>query len=350
MKILIIKTSSLGDIVHSYPVISFLKSKFPKAQIDFVVEKPFAELLSSHPFVDNVIEVDTKTWKKSFQQAKDGIKNLKGLLKEKKYDVSFDLQGNMKSGFIVSLVKAKDKVGFGLKTAVERPNCIFNRIRFNPPKRCNVREENLYLVREYFKFFEEDITPYTRIQLNISESSKQMIAHTLNHSMFKEKPIVMVCPGSIWQNKQITETALKGFLQKMQDHLRCSFIFVWGTLKEKEYVDGLNHAFKGTGIVLDKLPLPVLQNLMGKMDLVLAMDSLPLHLAETAGVKTFSFFGPTLSDKFMPLGDKHGAFQGVCPYGKKIERRCPILRSCKTGACLRNVQSDALFSAFLNSP
>ncbi|HRD56369.1 MAG TPA: glycosyltransferase family 9 protein, partial [Parachlamydiaceae bacterium] len=292
---------------------------------------------------------DTKAWKKSFQNAKEGIKKLKEVLRQTKYDVSFDLQGNMKSGFIVSLVKAKDKVGFGLKAATERPNCLFNRIRFNPPKRCNVREENLYLVREYFKFFEEDISPYTLVELQIPASGKEMISKILSLAVLHERPKVMVCSGSIWQNKQITESSLKGFLKKLQEHLDCSFIFTWGSLKEKEYAESLKNSFKSSSLVLDKIPLPVLQNLMGKMDLVLAMDSLPLHLAGTVGVKTFSFFGPTSSEKFMPMDIMHGAFQGVCPYGRKFDRQCPILRSCKTGACLKDAQADALFSAFLSS-
>jgi len=83
------------------------------------------------------------------------------------------------------------------------------------------------------------------------------------------------------------------------------------------------------------------------MQLVIAMDSLPLHLAGTTNTKTFSFFGPSSSAKFMPMGEQHHAFQGSCPYGKVIQRRCPIIRTCKTGACLRGISSDTLFDAFL---
>jgi heptosyltransferase-1 len=65
MKILLIKTSSLGDIIHAFPTLSFLRQKFPDAKIDWVVEKPFAELVKAHPFVNDVLTVDTKGWRKN---------------------------------------------------------------------------------------------------------------------------------------------------------------------------------------------------------------------------------------------------------------------------------------------
>ncbi len=147
----------------------------------------------------------------------------------------------------------------------------------------------------------------------------------------------MVCPGSMWQNKQITIEAMKVFLSKLEKHLNCSFIFVSGTEKEKEYVNELVKLFGESSLCLGRLHLAVLQNLMAKMKLVIAMDSLPLHLAGTTDVATFSFFGPSSSTKYKPLGKNHHAFQGVCPYGRQIQRLCPVLRTCKTGACLREV-------------
>ncbi len=344
MNILIVKTSSLGDIIHAYPVLSYLKEKYPDACIDFIVEKPFSELVTNHPHVSNTILIDTKKWRKNLKSAFQGIKNLRQEIQKKEYDICFDLQCNMKSGVIVSLVRCKNKVGFGFKTAVEKPNCLFNNIRFNPIKTCNVRDENLHIVKSYFNdhhnpYFEKPIT------LKISEQDKLIIDAVLT-SIHSDKPKVMVAPGSIWQNKQVAPQALQTFLKRLEAHLNCSFIFVWGSAKEKEYVEELKKNFTH-GIVIDKLSLSALQNLMAKMDLVIAMDSLPLHLAGTTDVSTYSFFGPSSAAKFMPLGKQHHAFQGSCPYGRIIQRRCPILRKCKTGACLREISGDELFANFI---
>lgn len=341
MNILIVKTSSLGDIIHAYPVLSYLKTHFPQCKIDFVVEKPFSELVVNHPFVDHVIQIDTKNWRKSPLTAIKGISELRREIRLKDYDVCFDCQGNLKSGLIVSQVRSHKKIGFGFKTAMEWPNCLFNNIRFDPDKNCNVREENLFLVEQYFKI--GALLEEPSIKLNISDHEKTLIDSVLSTNT---KPKVMVCPGSMWQNKQIKQPVMQEFLKKLQAHLQCHFFFVWGSLKEKEYVEELASQFQNESSVLDKLSLSSLQNLMGHMELVIAMDSLPLHLAGTTKVKTFSFFGPSSSLKFKPIGEQHHAFQGVCPYGRTISRRCPILRTCKTGACLREISADILFNTY----
>jgi heptosyltransferase-1 len=85
---------------------------------------------------------------------------------------------------------------------------------------------------------------------------------------------------------------------------------------------------------------------MDSVDLVVAMDSLPLHLAGTTKVKTFSVFGASLASKFKPAGKKHLTLQGHCPYGRVFEKRCPILRTCPTGACIRSLTGKAVFNAF----
>lgn len=342
MKILIVKTSSLGDIIHSYSVLSYLRTHFPKAEIDFVVEKPFAELVLNHPFVNHVIQIDTKIWRKSVLALWRGMIATRREIRLKQYDVCFDLQGNLKSGLIVSQVKAKKKVGFGFKTAAEWPNCFFQHTRFDPPKICNVREENLILVEQYFK---KPAIDESVIELKISDDEKRQLDSLLPKSA---KPKVMVCPGSMWKNKQLPKQVMKAFLMKLQPHLNCHFIFVFGSLQEKEYVEELARQFPNDATVLDKLSLSCLQNLMDKMQLVVAMDSLPLHLAGTTKTKTFSFFGPSSSLKYKPIGNQHQAFQGTCPYERSIIRRCPILRTCKTGACLREVDADILFNAFLS--
>lgn len=343
MKILIVKTSSLGDIIHAYPVLSYLKKHFPEASIDFVVEKPFAELVANHPFVNDVIEVDTKQWRKKISSFFKGVSSFRKTLRSQTYDVCFDLQCNLKSGLIVAQVKAKHKVGFGFKTAIEWPNCFFNRIRFNPPKACNVREENLFLVEEYFRLKSGTIE---NANLQIGDHEKEHIEKLMQPLLNPTK--IMVCPGSIWQNKQITKETMIEFLKKVEAHKNCSFLFIWGSLKEKEYAEDLQANFTANSVVVERLSLSALQNLMSHMQLVIAMDSLPLHLAGTTNTPTFSFFGPSSSAKFMPMGKQHHAFQGTCPYGKIIQRRCPIIRTCKTGACLRSISSDVLFDAFLN--
>ena len=88
---------------------------------------------------------------------------------------------------------------------------------------------------------------------------------------------------------------------------------------------------------------------MASVDMVIAMDSLPLHLAGTTETPTFSIFGASSANKYKPKGKKHLAFQGTCPYKRTFERRCPVLRTCSTGACIRDLHGEELFHYFLQN-
>ncbi len=325
MKILIVKTSALGDIIHTFPVLDYLKQVAPQAKIDWIAEKPGAEIVKAQPQVHATLEIDTKKWRKGKNWGDIGLflKNLR----RTQYDVLFDLQGNFKSGIITAFAKAKVKVGFGPSTVHEWPNLLFTNLRYNPSSGQNVRQEILHLVQSYFEDY--------RLPPEVSKKPQSI-----------EGIPIMVCPGSFWPNKQLSPETLQAFLDKIAAHVpRSSFHFVWGNAQEKNWVETLSQKYPNSQIV-DKLPLPSLQTLMGQMKLVIAMDSLPLHLAGTTPVLTYSFFGASSAHKYNPLGPDHKMIQGQCPYGKTFERRCPILRTCPTGACIKGIQPNQIWDDF----
>ena len=180
-------------------------------------------------------------------------------------------------------------------------------------------------------------------RLKISQEQQAAIEAVIQKS---KRPIVMVCPGSAWRNKQLTTETLASFLDLLRDYLSCYFLFVWGSAEEKQMVEKLHTEFAAGSQIVDKMSLPMLQNMMVMSNLVIAMDSLPLHLAGTTGTPTFSVFGASSAAKYKPPGNQHYAFQGSCPYGRSFEKRCPILRTCPTGACIREVKAAELFEAF----
>jgi heptosyltransferase-1 len=134
VKILVIKTSSLGDIIQTYPTLSYLRSKFPHGQIDWIVESPCAELIQAHPHINSAFLINTKSWRRSLFNAGTfkEIGDFRQRLRAQVYDVIFDLQGNLKSGMILSQARGKDKVGFGWRSVPEWPNLLFTNRRFNP--------------------------------------------------------------------------------------------------------------------------------------------------------------------------------------------------------------------------
>jgi heptosyltransferase-1 len=152
----------------------------------------------------------------------------------------------------------------------------------------------------------------------------------------------MVACGSRWSNKKLDEKTLEELIEKIACGENAYFYFIGGSPAEKSNADHLHQLFPKSQSV-GGLSFALWQALMRKMDLVIAVDSAALALCGMTKTPSLSFFGPSLASVYKPLGDHHVAWQGSCPYGQKFLARCPLLRTCKTGACLKSASSDELF-------
>ncbi|MBU6384203.1 MAG: hypothetical protein KGQ49_04380 [Verrucomicrobia bacterium] len=332
-RVLIVKTSSLGDIIQSFVVLNDLKRRFPTCEIDWAVEAPFAPIVAAHPMVSRVISLEIK-------QRKHWLRGYR-LLRSQKYDVVFDLQANCKSGIITWLSRGAMKVGYGFQSVREWPNIFATHVRFNISKQQNIRLFYLELIERYFdRSLARDMEG---VSLHIDRSEKSKIEQIL--APLRPGPKLMVCPGSKWSNKQLKESTWIEFLQKIHTFCGANFLLMWGDEREKALCAHLAHHVPNA-FVIDKLPLPTWQNLMNAVDLVMAVDSGALHLSATTHTPSFSLFGPTSPQIFKPLGSHHVAIQGACPYGRVFEKQCPVLRSCPTGACIKELKAAELFQAF----
>lgn len=330
--ILIVKISSLGDIIHTFPVLHELHRRFPNASIDWVVSKELQSIVASHPLVRRAIPFKIDSVQAFFATI--------GRVRQESYDLLFDFQGNCKSGLVTFLAKSKHKVGFGLRTAREWPNVLATNHRFEISRDCNIRLFNLQLVQ---RFLGTELSVHDdRIALKISELEKLSLEKIL---VGKESGVrIMVCPGSKWPNKRVPLNTLRDFLQRIAQALDASFFFIWGSLPEKADCEYLSAVGRST--LVDKLDIPVWQSLIEQMDLMIAVDSSALHLCGTTSTPSFSIFGPTSPSVFKPLGNRHLAIQGRCPYGRSFQKQCPVLRTCPTGACMHHFDAETLFCTF----
>jgi heptosyltransferase-1 len=328
--ILIVKTSSLGDIVQTLHVLDFLHQLFPHAAIDWVVEKKFSSIISAHPRVRRAILIDR-------DQIFASLKSLRSTA----YDFLFDLQGNSKSGGLTFFARARVKVGFGLASVREWPNLFSTHFRFNSSETANIRVQYLSIISQFFQV--PIPSQESGILLKTSPQEKKRLESLLD----REKSCqIMICPGSHWMNKQLPMEVLLPFLSLIQKKYGAFFLLIWGTEAEKFFCERLQEAFPQESVIIDKLSLPSWQNLMSLVDLLIALDSSALHLCATTNTPSFSVFGPTSAEIFKPLGKHHFAFQGKCPYGRLFQKRCPILRTCPTGACIRTLDPNELFNSF----
>jgi heptosyltransferase-1 len=265
------------------------------------------------------------------------------MLKQNEYDAVFDLQGNLKSGLIDYFCRTQYKVGFSKQCVKERINTYFTNFTVDVVQ-GNVRDDMLAMVKSYFN----DKKPFSmpEIILKVEEGEKNKILEMLSHPNLQGKKRFCISPFSAWKNKELGMGELTSFLEKIQRRFDLSFLFLYGSEEERLKALELALHFPKTAIVVDRLSPAALQALMCQLEGVISMDSFPLHLAGTTKTPAFSFFGPSLGACFAPKGAEKAFVQGTCPYGIKFERRCPKLRTCETGACLKQLKAEALAQKF----
>ena len=120
MRIALIKTSSMGDVIHALPVVTDIVEAIPRARIDWVVEESFADLPRLHPRVDNVIPVAVRRWRRApfARRVRDEVGAVRARLREGGYDLALDLQGLVKSAVVARWTGAP-VAGFSWRCARE---------------------------------------------------------------------------------------------------------------------------------------------------------------------------------------------------------------------------------------
>jgi lipopolysaccharide heptosyltransferase I len=346
VRVLIVKTSSLGDIVQSFVILSYLHEKFKNLKIDWVVEKNALSLLRSHPLVNRAILFDLKKWKKNFlkKSTYEAFFRFKKILQYQKYDVVFDLQGNIKSSIVTFFSRSKKKVGFSKKFVKEWPNLLFTNEHIDIDNTKNIRFQYLQLIKSYFKDKSEfNIKPYL---FKILKKEDKKIDKILSDKNIQKKYKIIVAPHSRMASKELKQKTLIDFLKNIDKKFDVSFLFIWGSEKEKKISQTLKNYFENSYLV-PKLSMQTLQHLINKVDFLIAVDSCVLHLSDSSQASIFGIFGPTRAKIFEPITKDSFSYQMKCCQKLKFIKTCPLLRSKKCD-CMKLLKAKDLYDSFIS--
>ncbi|MEI7430778.1 MAG: lipopolysaccharide heptosyltransferase I, partial [Betaproteobacteria bacterium] len=153
MHILLVKTSSLGDVIHNLPVVSDLRRSFPEAQIDWCVEEAFADIPRLHPEINIIIPVALRRWRKTLSQRAtwQEISAFRKTLTQTPYDVILDTQGLIKSALIARLAHGH-RYGYAAEVAREPLAARFYHETFVIPPNAHAVERNRWLGAAAFNY------------------------------------------------------------------------------------------------------------------------------------------------------------------------------------------------------
>ncbi len=280
MRVLIIKPSSLGDIIHALPAVSLIRRRYPDAHLAWLVNDGFTSLLQNCPLVDEIIPFPRHEFRK--------LPALVKRLRKNRYNLVVDFQGLLRSGLLAVATGAGRRVGFAAPLAREGARFAYNE---TVPVTCpHAVDRNLLIARHLGC----DMTVPIEFPLGTTDACRQSAAALL---VGIAAPIA-INPASRWPTKFWGDDKFAALIRQ----LPAERIILTGAANEAERIAGI---------------APLCRNLAGKTDLaqltevyrrcsvVITNDSGPMHLAAAVGTPVVAIFGPTDPSLTGPYGKQH---------------------------------------------
>jgi heptosyltransferase-1 len=281
MRILLVKTSSLGDVVHNLPVVTDLKAQMPEAIIDWVVEEAFADIPRLHPDIRHVIPVALRRWRKALF-ASSNWKEMRAFrqnLRAEAYDVVLDSQGLIKSALITAqarLAAGGRRCGYAREVAREAlAACCYNSA-FAIPRNAHAVERNRWLAAAAFNYTANSVLDYG------------IAAPALHVEWLPRQAYVVVLTGSSRADKLWPEADWIRLGHALAEHGRVSLLPA-GSNEERERAEHLALQIPGA-IAVPNLRISELAGLFSGADLVIGPDTGLTHLAAALGKPTLALF------------------------------------------------------------
>jgi lipopolysaccharide heptosyltransferase I len=308
-RILIVRSSAVGDVVLALPTLDAIRSSFPQARIGYIVDERPYDLIASHPFVDRVHFFPRKRWAATIFRPwrwPATLREIFALIREmrsERYDIVLDLQANLKGAFLSILSGARIRVGFA-RGYCREGNYWFSHLQVTPPRWPLHLVEKFLAVAEFLgarpdclRFpFPESSESQKRVETFLQDCGLTTFAvlHPGSSEARKDKR---------WIPEYFAEVARRLAVEK---GLRCVVCYGPG---ERRLAERIVAASDGKAL----LSLPT-ENLLDLIELFrracifIGTDSGPMHIAAAVGIPCVALFGsgsPTLYGPYPYPGSHH---------------------------------------------
>jgi lipopolysaccharide heptosyltransferase I len=337
MKVLIVKLSALGDIIHSLPVAMAIRRQVPDASIDWIVEAPSYDLLHGHKFLNRVLvsprhALSAAAGKKNFFLLTAFARELRSVF----YDAVLDLQGLMKSSLFVFLSRGKMKIGF---RGGKEPLSV---LPLNLPLPAYDIER--HALERYLDLL-QPLGLRRPEQIEYGLETDMTLQALWRQRLQGAGPLLVMHPMAKWKSKLWPEkfwSWLAGRL--LQKGVRVVFS---GTKEDNAANSRIisRIGWKQEGARLFNLSgLTSLQDLsavLSSANLVISTDTGVMHLAAAVGAPLLGLFGPTSPKRTGPYGQLEHVITN------QVECRPCFRRSCSYAKCLRELKPETVLRACL---
>lgn len=315
MRVLIIKLTSMGDLMHALPALTDAATVYPDIEFDWVVDKAFSAVPLWHPRVKNVITTSHRSWRNSwFGSFKNG--ELSGFYKQlnaNDYDVIVDMQNNLKSA-LVSLLRKGPVYGLDKYSCREKPA----HLAYKHPINVNPNQHAVERMRQILAQALGYTVPDTKADYGVS------LAHCDVPKLdfrLSERYLMLVHNASwqtkLWPVKHWQSLVLKAAEAGYQLLLPCGNEEEYQRARQIASVSDLAHA-------LPRLPLDNVLALMQGSQAVLCSDTGLAHMAAVLGKPAITIYGSTDTHLIGTYGDKQQHLITGMSCSPCYKRRCPL--------------------------
>jgi len=309
MNILIVRLGALGDVVHAIPAAAALRTAYPAARIDWLVEARHRAIVDLVTAVDRAVVVERATW--------DGWTSAIQELRRTSYDVAIDLQGLMKSAVFARASGAARVVGFSIWHLREKAA--------RPFYTTTAESEMTHVIRKNLQLLRAVGVNDDEIRFPLSTPASAALDRV--RLQIGDRRFALINPGAAWPNKRWLPERFGEIASFVSDECGMTPFVLWGPGEDslsQSVVAASNGAARGA-------PATTIADLVAlsrAAALVVSGDTGPLHIATAVGTPTVGLFGPTDPARNGPWSDADVSVSVYDRCGCHYDRRCHESRWC----------------------
>jgi len=364
-RILLIRLSSLGDIVLTSPAIRAVRQHFPQAYIAMLVGKQSADVVSENPHLNEIISYNRKAEKKNtwFTSAKSNavrrsrpsgstsgrrplsfarlrlsvnssseeMRRIIHQLRQREFDLTIDFQRKFRPSLLAYLSSAKCRVGY------HQPLGILCSIRVPDKVKKHAIDRNLDLLRAIGIHTDD-----RELELFVSDQDRKYVEQFLtNEGISEERPKIGLFPGAGWKPRQWMPQRFAVVGDLAAERLGAE-VLIFGGPNEAELVAEVAGYMKSNPITLTgNLKIRQLAAFIGKCDVFVTNDTGPMHISVAMKTPTIALFGPGNHKKFQPIGEAHTTIRHPVPCSPCKQ----FTDKCKDNICMKKISVDEVWEA-----
>ncbi|GAB6137353.1 glycosyltransferase N-terminal domain-containing protein [Halanaerobaculum tunisiense] len=340
-KILLMRLSAIGDVIHALPVAKAVRETYPQAELTWIVEKKAKDLVVDNPNLDEVIVLPKEKWKTDFKEKKWAtLKEVKSffnnLQQEFDFDLVLDLHGLFKSGLTAYLSGARRRIGS--QAGREGSTLFYNQQIELPDREIHQIDKNLYLAEKGLGATSQEVD----FEIAISEQEQARVEQLLAELGVEETAkLIAINPRTSWSSKNWIPSRYAQLADRLSQELDCTVLFTGGP-SDKQKIAQIQAKMKSNAYNLaGKTSLKETAYLYQQAQLFVGGDTGPLHLAVAMDLTAIALMGPTNPQTHGPYGDEHIVIQPDIECKNCWERECPK----DAHKCMESITVEEVFQA-----